>query len=298
MPVSVNMPAAKRDDSADVLASAISIARDVYKVKMDNKALDAANKLRAQNTEKEATDLDRKESLSFAERFEVVDPSAKGAIDPYSAGLQLPRGIQLPQGKAIRPRSVSENEAKLAQNAADKSRDYQFKKELAEIQSNNKAATEGAQASALFGKRMNAANETLTALENDPKAGVTDLSTGLGNVLLPNNLRSDAIKKFNNAKADFVTAALRKESGASISPSEFATAEQIYFAQPNDSVEEILSKQARRQLVIEQFQQNAGKAWSGGANTSVADKKESSGPSLEDLVAEKLRRQKQGTAQK
>lgn len=298
MAVSVNPVARPKDESGDLLGLAVGIARDYFKVKMDNKALDAANKLKAKTAEQEATDKQRDQSLSFVKDYEIVEPKARGAIDPTVTGLQLPRGIKIPQGMAIRPRSVAENEAKLAQSSRDKAADQEFKKELAQITAGQKAATEGAQASALFGKRMESANSILSQIEADPEVGVTDTTTMLGNALIPDNFRSDGMKKFINAKKDFVTAVLRKESGASIAPSEFKEADAIYFAQPGDSADIIAQKQARRQLVIDQFKQGAGKAWSGGSNTAIANDNKNSGPSLEELMAERARRQKQGTAQK
>lgn len=114
MPTAVIMPQSRANNGDDLLQTAIGLARDVYKVRMDDKQLAKAQELAAQKEANNISEADRKESLAFAKDFEVVKPDVAGAIDPRAAGLALPRGLQLPEGMAIRPRSISENEAKLA----------------------------------------------------------------------------------------------------------------------------------------------------------------------------------------
>ena len=71
-------------------------------------------------------------------------------------------------------------------------------------------------------------------------------------------LTSDAYKKVDAAKRDFINAQLRRESGAAIGQSEFDSAELQYFPQPNDSPELVEQKRLLRQRVIEGMKRDSG----------------------------------------
>ena len=62
----------------------------------------------------------------------------------------------------------------------------------------------------------------------------------------------------DQARRNFVTAILRKESGASISPSEFYNESQKYFPQPGDSDAVIMQKQHARDTAIKALEVQAG----------------------------------------
>jgi len=63
---------------------------------------------------------------------------------------------------------------------------------------------------------------------------------------------------YEQAKKNFITAVLRKESGASIAPSEFATEEKKYFPQAGESDKVIAQKQRARDLAIQAMKIQAG----------------------------------------
>jgi hypothetical protein len=127
-----------------------------------------------------------------------------------------------------------------------------------------------------YGARMDAANRTLEGLEGK---GVTSggrikgaisgtlealvpyqgekLAAGAENVLRP-FLSSENQNNYEQARENFITAVLRKESGASISPSEFAREERKYFPQVGDSDSTIKQKQEARKLAISAMRQVAG----------------------------------------
>lgn len=65
-------------------------------------------------------------------------------------------------------------------------------------------------------------------------------------------------QKIEQARRDFVNAALRVESGASISASEFANAEKQYFPMPGDSPEVIKQKREARQAELEALRMQSG----------------------------------------
>jgi hypothetical protein len=53
------------------------------------------------------------------------------------------------------------------------------------------------------------------------------------------------------AQRDFINSILRKESGASISPAEFANAKRQYFPQPNDKPETLAQKVKNRETAVQ-----------------------------------------------
>lgn len=88
-------------------------------------------------------------------------------------------------------------------------------------------------------------------------------------------------QKVEQAQRDFVNAALRVESGASISASEFENARRQYFPQPGDSKEVIAQKRRARETEIQSLKiqggpgaaklKSAGKDKLGGVLTQNAD---------------------------
>jgi len=131
--------------------------------------------------------------------------------------------------------------------------------------------------SAGFAQRMEQAN---TILEELDLKGFTPAGPG---GLLPdflNRLKSDDRQRFEQAVTNFITAKLRKESGAAIAESEFVTARQTYIPQAGDS-EAVLDEKARtRQLVIDNEIREAG--------TAIEGDQEVGGVDIEELRAQLL----------
>ncbi len=75
---------------------------------------------------------------------------------------------------------------------------------------------------------------------------------------LPTLLASSEGQRYRQAQDEFINAALRRESGAAIQPSEYDRFQKIYFVVPGDSPETIAQKQAARQRVIDGFKTGAG----------------------------------------
>lgn len=97
-----------------------------------------------------------------------------------------------------------------------------------------------------YGNRLAESNATIELLGG----GFTGK---LAKAPLPNFLKSDERQSYEQAKKNFVTAVLRRESGASISPSEFRTAESQYFPQPGDAPSTVEQKAVSRNTVINNF---------------------------------------------
>jgi hypothetical protein len=98
-----------------------------------------------------------------------------------------------------------------------------------------KALTEVQGNATAFGMRMKASNDIVNKLE----AAGFNTGIALRNCWPANGatniLRSPRGQQFHQAKLNFMTASLRKESGAAISKSEFETEDKKYFPQPGDS---------------------------------------------------------------
>ena len=108
--------------------------------------------------------------------------------------------------------------------------------------------TEWQSASQSYTSRMLNAVNNLIPLEKK----FLELGTGwqVAQTYLPSLLKSSDQKMMDAEKKNFITAVLRKQSGASIAPSEFAGEEMKYFPQPWDSKEVVIAKQNARNAEI------------------------------------------------
>jgi hypothetical protein len=142
------------------------------------------------------------------------------------------------------------------------------------------ALTESQGNATAYGMRMREANAILEPLENAGKtntglikgavSGAVGLVPFIGDKLedvsgsifnaLPRVLGglSPEQQQVAQARINFITAILRKESGAAIGASEFATAEKNYFPKPGDDAAAIAQKQAARKTAIKAMEIQAG----------------------------------------
>lgn len=125
-----------------------------------------------------------------------------------------------------------------------------------------------------FGTRAKEASEILKNLEDKGVKDVgvtrTAIASTLGMTpLIGDKLEQNTMTALNataskdqqatlQARKNFATAVLRKESGASISPTEFADVDRIYFPQPGDNSELLKQKQRARDLAIQSLEVQAG----------------------------------------
>ena len=130
-----------------------------------------------------------------------------------------------------------------------------------------KPLTESQANAALFADRGNAANAILTQFEGEgtnPFARVFEKLPG------GNYLQSDEYQQFEQAKRDFLNAVLRKESGATIQPSEFESGDKQYFPRPGDSDKVIKQKKKNRETAIEAIARAAGPSYKGAKSNASA----------------------------
>lgn len=103
----------------------------------------------------------------------------------------------------------------------------------------------------LFGTRMQEADKILADLE---KGGKSFSTPGANTPIIGgfiNTLNTEQGQMLDQAKRDFTNAVLRRESGAAIAPSEFASADKQYFPQIGDSEKVIAQKARARQIAIQ-----------------------------------------------
>lgn len=113
-----------------------------------------------------------------------------------------------------------------------------------------KPLTEGQSKDSFFTTRMTAANPTLEANEGallslgEKAAGAAPLGMG-------NYLQSEQYQLARDAGRDFVTAYLRKDSGAALTPAEERLYGELLLPQPGDKTATIELKRQRRQVAVE-----------------------------------------------
>ena len=199
-------------------------------------------------------------------------PPVAGALTPTSAPPAPPVAgapVNAPVASAYTP--LSQLSPKAQQEVA---------KAAALEQIVPKPLTESQGKSTAYGMRMAEANKILTDLE---KQGVTNtgiVRSTIGGTVGVIPLIGDKLQEATNAlinplptflggpsaqqqqvdqaRRNFITAVLRQESGASISPSEFANEEKKYFPQTGDTPQVIAQKQAARELAIKAMNIQAG----------------------------------------
>lgn len=110
--------------------------------------------------------------------------------------------------------------------------------------------------SARFARRMEQAENIINKLA----ASGYDRTSLMGAVgsFVPSAIAPSASQEQEQAERNFINAILRDESGAAISPTEFASAEKQYFPRAGDSPQVIENKKANRQQAILGLQGEAG----------------------------------------
>ncbi len=102
-----------------------------------------------------------------------------------------------------------------------------------------------------YADRLNEANLTIDAIGGKFAGTLSQLP-------MFNFMKTGDRQAFEQAKTNFVTAVLRRESGASISPTEFKNEELKYFPQPGDKPTTVAQKANARNTAINNLYREAG----------------------------------------
>lgn len=122
-----------------------------------------------------------------------------------------------------------------------------------------KPPTEGERKSFSFYGRISQSKDVIDSLE--PEISKMGLGGQAQLRYAPNIAQSDIGQRYNQAAADFINAALRRESGAAISPSEYTRFNTIYFPQPGDGANVLKQKAQARDEVLRSLKSEAGSAY-------------------------------------
>jgi hypothetical protein len=109
-----------------------------------------------------------------------------------------------------------------------------------------------------FADRMANSNQIIGVFEKQGTKAFERLAEKLQGPTGTSYGMSDEYQQFKQAKADFINAQLRRESGAAISADEFKKADAQYFPQPGDSDKVIAQKALNRKLALEAMVRGAG----------------------------------------
>lgn len=145
--------------------------------------------------------------------------------------------------------------------------------------------SEGQSNAATFAKRMEQSQQNIEQVLNkvgtdgkpayDPSgyaAGAQNTSLPWVGNIVPERFKSEDHKLFSNAKGDFISAVLRKESGAAISQSEFDKEDMKYFPQAGDSPAVKDQKAQLRAIAVAGMKSAAGGAYDAIPISVVAKK--------------------------
>lgn len=163
----------------------------------------------------------------------------------FAAGQDKPQVVQGPNGEVMTVRPMSGTGANVV--GPDGSPLSKGEKPLTETQGN----------AAAFGMRAKASNEIFNSLEagGAPVGSITNM---LAQNRITNAVAPAWAQQAQQAKLNFMSATLRKESGAAISQSEYDAEDRKYFPQPGDTTENIEQKRKARDLAIETMRVQAG----------------------------------------
>lgn len=119
--------------------------------------------------------------------------------------------------------------------------------------------TEGQAAAFGFGLRAKDAQTLLKNLEAKGLAQISLSERAALNAPLGNLLLSSERQQYEQAKRNFISAVLRKESGAAIAETEFRNEDSKYFPQIGDKEQVIEQKTRARELAIRVLERQAGR---------------------------------------
>lgn len=169
-------------------------------------------------------------------------------VKPYNSpgGGQASTSIPGPDGKPISiPEGLDPGARKI------------FVNEIARINADAAAGKKtGEQATAeIFANKMELSNKTLDTLANQGTSLAGKIASG---VPLGNYMQSAEYQKYKQAASNFITALLRKESGAAIHKEEWVRYDTEYMPQPGDGPGVLAQKAEARRVAIDAMKKGAG----------------------------------------
>lgn len=171
-------------------------------------------------------------------------PGSPSGVPGAPGGAAAPITITGPDGKPIEV-PAGQDPKKFREHVTTATADARAGK-LTEVQAN---ATQ-------FANRMEDAEKTIGEVGGEGTSLAGKLAEKVP--IVGNYAQSPQYQKFAQAKSQFITALLRKESGAAISKTEFDRYEKEFFPQPGDEPGVIAQKNNARKVAIEAMKKGAG----------------------------------------
>lgn len=219
--------------------------------------------------------------------FQYGNELAKQGIDPSQYKENLNQFVETGDTQALSPISSAFSERAKEQREYDREQkrldrayqtqdrdlDRQLKQQkLASARREAELGPEPKQnqyQAAGFVKRAELAEKELANLDSDYG---TDWYQGItGSDLFPEAFKSEDQKKFDQTQRNFISAVLRKESGAAIGDDEYDREQKKYFPMPGDSAEVLAQKKRARQQAMANLRAEAGSAYNRIASVEIPE---------------------------
>lgn len=196
-------------------------------------------------------DADGKETYGFID-------AAKGKITPVDSPKGATEGdtITGPDGKQIPiPAGVDRKTFK-----------NEISKTVADAATGKKTEVQGA--AEQFANRLETAEKNFSGLEKEASGVSGATQTVAGKIpVVGSALQGANFQKMEQAKSQFITALLRKESGAAIGKEEFTRYDKEFFPQPGDKPEVVAQKAEARRVAIDAMKKTAGPGYKSPTET-------------------------------
>lgn len=283
--------ARQKDDALTTVMKGLAIAKDIYGIRVASQQLEDHNQ--AKQDEQQGV-LSKSKLLEMSKTHEQVPEGTPGALAAYvrdeggkKSPIYLAAKGQAPKLAQVKVRNKDGSETIQFVPESEGTKLTSFpQKDTGKLQlitttdasgnqvqrfvSPQEGATYGkaeekpndAQTQAAgFGKRALASSAIVEGLmqEGYDPSSASKLKNKVP--VLGNFMASSDDQSFDQAKRDFISAVLRKESGAAISDTEYANEDKKYFPQPGDNPQVMAQKAEARQRAIATLQAQAGKSW-------------------------------------
>jgi hypothetical protein len=203
--------------------------------------------------------LDQSSATAVQARISDIDRR----LSEMRSDTQYERSLAAEDRRTQTQLSAEERRAQRQMEAEDRRSTRQLaSEERRAALATEKAPTADQANAAGFADRMKNAEKTLG--EGSAVQALTGSGGAMnriaGMVPFGNAMQSDDFQVATRAKEDFISAVLRKESGAAISEGEFAREDRKYFPQPGDGAKVLADKAKARQIAIQSMERTAGPA--------------------------------------
>ena len=250
----------KYETKLDTLVNTLSLYDSEYKTGLDQVQWQVGQAMTAYGKQQDLNESIFESALTLAGK----QLDAKKALETARKPIEVSAGSTLfdPEtGKAIytAPSSSGADGILSVSDAQALGVPYGTTKSGASGLTSTKNLTETQAKDYAYAQRSDQANSILGSLA-PTVAGMNSAYFSTQKLLESNDLTSpmasDEIRQLRQAERNFLTAVLRRESGAAISPSEFATAEKQYFPRPGDDATTLAQKTQNRDTAIASFKAN------------------------------------------